>query len=41
MQRKVIQTPNTNKNKDKNDSKKTITIINKILTNNSEISKHK
>ena len=41
MQHKVIQTSNTKKNKDKNDSKKTIIIINKILTNNSELSKHK
>ena len=41
MQHKVIQTSNTKKNKDKNESKKTITIINTILSNNAELSKHK
>ena len=41
MQHKVIQTSNTKVNKDKNDSKKTITIINTILTNNTELNKHK
>ena len=41
MQHKVIQTSNTKKNKDKEDSKKTITIINTILTNNIELNKHK
>ena len=41
MQHKVIQTSNTKKNKEKDDSKKTINIINTILTNNSELSKHK
>ena len=41
MQHKVIQTSNTKKNKDKNDSKKSIAIINTIITNNSELSKHK
>ena len=41
MQHKVIQTSNTKKNKDKNDSKKSIAIINTIITNNTELSKHK
>ena len=41
MQHKVIQTSNTKKNKDKNESKKTIAIINTILSNNAELSKHK
>lgn len=41
MKHKVIQTQNTKANKDKNNNKTTITLINTILTNNSEISKHK
>ena len=41
MQHKVIQTSNTKKNKDKIDSKNSIAIINTIITNNTELSKHK
>ena len=41
MKHKVIQTQNTKANKDKNNNKTTITLINTILTNNNEISKHK
>ena len=41
MQPKVIQTSNTKKNKDKNDSKKSIIIIKTILPNSNEMSKHK
>ena len=41
MQHKVIQTSNTKKNKDKNDSKNSIPIINTTITNNIELSKHK
>ena len=41
MQPKVIQTSNTKKNKEKNETKKSITIINTIFANNNEMSKHK
>jgi hypothetical protein len=41
MQHKVIQASNTKVYKFKNDSKETITIINTILTNNTELNKHK
>ena len=41
MQHKVIHTSNSKTNKDKNDQRKTITIINTILANNNELSKHK
>ena len=41
MQHKVIQTSNTKKNKDKIDSKNSIAIINTIITNKTELSKHK
>ena len=41
MQHKVIQTSNTKKNKDKNEAKNSIDLINTIITNNTELSKHK
>ena len=41
MQHKVIHTSSTKTNKVKNDQRKTITIINTILANNNELSKHK
>ena len=41
MKHNVIQTSNTKKNKDKYESKNTITIINTILSNNAELNKHK